>query len=357
LTPPLVEGRAFARAGLLGNPSDGYFGRTLSASLRDFHAKVSLHESPELRIVASEGDLDVFRSVEHLIHTLDSQGYYGGRRLLKAAIRVFFEYCRRNRILVLEQNFTLDYASSIPRQVGLGGSSAIVTAALRALMAFYEVEIPREEQPDVILSAEMDELGITAGLQDRVIQVFEGLVYMDFSHRTMQDAGPGFYEPVDPSLLPRLFLAYRAAPGRASGKVHGDLRSRWEAGDSEVSEVLGEIGDLAFLGREALIERRLGDFSSLVDRNFDLRCRIMSVDEGDLELVRTARAMGASAKLTGSGGAIVGVIDGEDAKKRLQAALGGLGAQLIEPTVAQGPGAGAHRRNERPPPDLKEPAS
>jgi glucuronokinase len=357
LIPPIVEGRAFARAGLLGNPSDGYFGRTLSACLQDFHAKVTLHESAELRILPAEGDLDVFGSVEHLIRTLDSQGYYGGPRLLKAAIRVFFEYCRQNRIQVLEKNFTLDYASSIPRQVGLGGSSAIVTAALRALMAFYEVEIPREEQPGVILSAEMDELGITAGLQDRVIQVFEGLVYMDFSNRAMDETGPGFYEPIDPSLLPRLFLAYRTVPGQASGVVHGDLRSRWEAGDSEVSEVLGEIADLASLGREALLEGRLGDFSSMVDHNFDLRCRIMSVDGGDLELVRTARAMGASAKLTGSGGAIIGVIDGDEEKERVQVALDDLGAQLIEPTVGQGSGGTVHEGNGRALPDLKEPAS
>jgi glucuronokinase len=351
LIPPIVEGRAFARAGLLGNPSDGYFGRTLSACLQDFHAKVTLHESAELRILPAEGDLDV---------TLDSQGYYGGPRLLKAAIRVFFEYCRQNRIQVLEKNFTLDYASSIPRQVG------------RALMAFYEVEIPREEQPGVILSAEMDELGITAGLQDRVIQVFDGLVYMDFSNRAMDETGPGFYEPIDPSLLPRLFLAYRTVPGQASGVVHGDLRSmpgqasgvvhgdlrsRWEAGDSEVSEVLGEIADLASLGREALLEGRLGDFSSMVDHNFDLRCRIMSVDGGDLELVRTARAMGASAKLTGSGGAIIGVIDGDEEKERVQVALDDLGAQLIEPTVGQGSGGTVHEGNGRALPDLKEPAS
>ncbi len=351
MIPPIVEGRAFARAGLLGNPSDGYFGRTLSACLQDFHAKVTLHESAELRILPAEGDLDV---------TLDSQGYYGGPRLLKAAIRVFFEYCRQNRIQVLEKNFTLDYASSIPRQVG------------RALMAFYEVEIPREEQPGVILSAEMDELGITAGLQDRVIQVFDGLVYMDFSNRAMDETGPGFYEPIDPSLLPRLFLAYRTVPGQASGVVHGDLRSmpgqasgvvhgdlrsRWEAGDSEVSEVLGEIADLASLGREALLEGRLGDFSSMVDHNFDLRCRIMSVDGGDLELVRTARAMGASAKLTGSGGAIIGVIDGDEEKERVQVALDDLGAQLIEPTVGQGSGGTVHEGNGRALPDLKEPAS
>lgn len=34
-----------------------------------------------------------------------------------------------------------------------------------------------EEKPGVVLSAE-EELGIAAGLQDRVVQVYGGLVYM-----------------------------------------------------------------------------------------------------------------------------------------------------------------------------------
>ena len=38
-------------------------------------------------------------------------------------------------------------------------------------MEFYGIVIPKVVQPSLILSVENDELGITAGLQDRVIQV------------------------------------------------------------------------------------------------------------------------------------------------------------------------------------------
>ncbi|NIQ27582.1 MAG: GHMP kinase, partial [Gammaproteobacteria bacterium] len=85
--------------------------------------------------------------------------------------------------------------------------SAIVTAALRALLEFFELEISREEQPNLILAAETEELGITAGLQDRVVQVYEGLVYMDFARNLMEDLGHGRYEALDTSLLPTMFVA------------------------------------------------------------------------------------------------------------------------------------------------------
>src|SRR5207248_8262986 len=90
-------------------------------------------------------------------------------------------FCNRHAIPLHDRNFSVRYHSDIPRQVGLAGSSAIIVATLRCLMDFYEVPIPLEVQPSLALSVETEELGITAGLQDRVVQVYEGLDYLDLS--------------------------------------------------------------------------------------------------------------------------------------------------------------------------------
>lgn len=71
-------------------------------------------------------------------------------------------------------------------QVGLSGSSAIVVATFRALMEYYQVSLSDialtpGELAQVILDVERSELGISAGLQDRVVQSVGGLVHMDFS--------------------------------------------------------------------------------------------------------------------------------------------------------------------------------
>ena len=44
----MIETYAYARAGLLGNPSDGYFGKTISFSVRNFRARVLLYPSARL---------------------------------------------------------------------------------------------------------------------------------------------------------------------------------------------------------------------------------------------------------------------------------------------------------------------
>lgn len=83
-----------------------------------------------------------------------------------------------NRLIILLL-MSITQVLKLTFQAGLSGSSAIVCAALNCLLDFYEVRhlIKVETRPSLILSAE-NELGIVAGLQDRVAQVYEGLVYM-----------------------------------------------------------------------------------------------------------------------------------------------------------------------------------
>ena len=74
--------------------------------------------------------------------------------------------------------------------------------------------IPLEIQPNLVLSVETEELGIKAGLQDRVIQTYGGVVYMDFDKSIMDSLGHGQYEKMDTSLLPNFFLAYVEGSGK-----------------------------------------------------------------------------------------------------------------------------------------------
>ena len=45
----LIHSKSHPRAGLVGNPSDGYFGKTISFIVRNFEAEVVLYETPELK--------------------------------------------------------------------------------------------------------------------------------------------------------------------------------------------------------------------------------------------------------------------------------------------------------------------
>jgi glucuronokinase len=329
----IFESRAYARAGLLGNPSDGYFGKTISIIVRNFGAHVSLYESPELHIEQQDEDRNIFRNIYQLVEAVDLTGYYGGDRLVKATIKKFCEYCHDRNIRLHGKNFTIRYRSSIPRQVGLAGSSAIVAATMKVLMAFYEVEIDKAVLPGLILAVETDELGINAGLQDRVIQVYEGCVFMDFESKLMENQGYGNYTPIDPALLPKLYIAYKTNLGKVSGSVFNDVKARYEQGEPLVVDTLREIAQVAEDGRAALQNNNIGQFAKLIDKNFDLRAQIFGISESNRELVTVARKCGASAKFTGSGGSIIGTYDSDEILRCLVINLQKINARVIKPYI------------------------
>lgn len=198
-----------------------------------------------------------------------------------------------------EGGFSLAYHTNIPRQVGLAGSSCIVVAVLKALCTHYGVTlvgdddevkdeslpegvgvvekqgkplafdassftIPLSVLPSIALSVEAEELGIAAGLQDRAVQTYEGLVAMDFNKAHLASTGCGIYRQygggggagsnanevvaADPSSspptsaafsasshfhLPPLFLAVARDPSD-SGKMHQNIKQRYEQGDAVI---------------------------------------------------------------------------------------------------------------------------
>jgi glucuronokinase len=332
----LIRKRAFARAGLVGNPSDGYHGRTISVVVRNFWAEVVLYEWDSVDIVLAEDDRASFRTVGDLARDVRLHGYYGGIRLVKATIKRFVEYCEVRQIRLHERAFSVRYQTTIPRQVGLAGSSAIIVATLRALLEFYEISMPLVVQPSFVLSVEREELGIAAGLQDRVVQVYEGLVSMDFGLEREQVVD-GFkcyaYEPMDPALLPPLFLAYSDHLSEPTEVFHNDIRGRFDRGEGRVVEAMKGCARAAARARTALLEGDTAALGTLMNENFDLRRTIYDLPAWQVEMVEAARACGASAQFAGSGGAIVGIVRDAATFETLRARLADIGSRTIHPQV------------------------
>ena len=329
----VIHATSHPRAGLIGNPSDGYHGKTISFIIRNFHAAVTLWESPELVIEPARRDHMNFGSIGDLVEDTRTFGYYGGLRLLKASVKRFHDYCQEGGIKLHADNFTIRYRSNIPPHVGMAGSSAIITACIRALMQFYGVKIPPTILANLVLSVENDELRIPAGLQDRVIQAFEGVVYMDFAKEHFDKQGFGVYEALDPGSLPPLYIAYTTDLSQGTEVFHNDIRSRFNRGDPAILAAIDEWADLAQQVHAHLVASEGAQIAPLINRNFDLRRETYQISEGNLAMVEAARAVGASAKFTGSGGAIVGTYDGDEMFQALEARMTPLGVKVFKPQI------------------------
>jgi glucuronokinase len=331
----MIETYGYARAGFLGNPSDGYFGKTLSFAFSNFRARVLLYPSARLEIKPSKADLPVFENLDDLYRITRWRGYYGGIRIIQALMVRLIDYCREHGMELPDRNFTLEYESTVPQRLGLGGSSAIITASLRALCKYYGLDIPLPVFANIVLETETRELNVPAGLQDRVIQAYQGLVYMDFSRGLMEQRGYGEYEPMDPGLLPKVFIAYRTSLSEGTEVFHNNLRERWRRGDPEVLGAMETWAGYAEEGRQCLLNGDHARLKQLVNANFDLRSRIYQIDRGNLEMVRVARESGATSNFAGSGGAIVGTYEDETMFGKLTDNMREIGVAVVKPKIVR----------------------
>ena len=318
--------RTHSRVGLMGNPSDGFGGKTIALLCTNFWAECTVTASTQLRLIPHPlNDPNTFGSLGDLYGVSRHEGYQGGLRLMQATCKRFFEYCTEHGLGIGRGNFSMQYDTNIPRQVGLAGSSAIVLSCLKALMSFYGLgyaDIPKHALPSLVLSVE-NELGINAGLQDRVVQVYEGLVYMDLSTELLKLRGFGAYENIALPLeeLPQLFLVYLSDPSD-SGKIHNDVKMRWLNGEQQVVDAMEQFAEYTEQAKEAILARDWDRLADLMDANFALRRKTYgerAIAPEMLKMVAIAQRHGAAAKFPGSGGAVVGMCRGDNGTRNLAA--------------------------------------
>jgi glucuronokinase len=304
-----LTAKAFARAALAGNPSDGYGGRTVAVCVADWCAEAEVHPNgmPAAAQHGPELDQLVQAALARVARMTDGEAMPG----------------------------SVSVRTSIPRQVGLGGSSAIVIAVMRAAAEAHGLELSPDLLAREALAAENEDLGIAAGPQDRVIQAHQGLLDMDFGDERV--------EPIDPELLPPLVLAHRVQPARHSGQSHAELRARVERGDPDTLAGIRELAGCAARAARALRDGDRDELGRAFDESFDLRVRIVDVDPAEAEGVWIARRHGAAVNYAGSGGAVVALPAADRETDLIQAfTAAGWAARRMrvaagdEPNVARG---------------------
>lgn len=160
------------------------------------------------------------------------------------------------------------------------------------------------EFPAVLLRIEQEELGIKAGLQDRVIQAYGGLVHMNFTEDDLTKR----YTSLSPLSLPPLYLLYNTDAGGDSGAVHSTVRQRYEAGDEDVISTMRNIANLADRAVECLENKHYLALADLMEANFAYRRQLYGdavVGVKNIAAAELAQKLGFAVKFTGSGGSFL----------------------------------------------------
>jgi glucuronokinase len=313
----IVRGEAYARAGLVGHPSDnfpefGFTGAVLALSVPNFSCTVEVWESPTLTIQHCD------RQYENWRQLLDHSAKYGifdEEPFLRGGLSVFARYCKQHGLMRrVDRNISIRLAkTNIPRQLGLSGSSAIVTASIQALMHFYSLtnrDIPLSVQGWLILEAEK-EAAMKGGLQDKMTQAYGAaghhLLQMHFpvELRDRPEGQSGIYQPLDSKILPRLAMIYTDQGAKRSHSVH----SRWDVlfrtAKPRFIAAVKELPTLVDKAVKALQARDVKAFGKVLNRGFELRLATCGTSEMDMRVHEFCEKHGVPSNQTGSGGAAI----------------------------------------------------
>lgn len=284
-----VRVSAPARANLIGNPSDLYGGAVLSCSV-PLRARALLQDAQELELQAGDDVLRVRDPAD-----LDPRGDVFD--IARSVLRHLGELPR----------CSIRLETDIPRQSGLGGSTALQVALLRGLWTWLDRDGSRYELAEAARDVERKGLGIRCGYVDQYMSAFGGLRYVDLRGKQTEPA-ERLYATVEDlvpetTALPALpFVLAFTGVRHHSGRVHAPIRERWERGETAVVQAYERMVSIALEGKAAFLRADWVRFGRLMDENHGIQQRLGGTGEADDRLVEAARSAGAlGAKLAGAG--------------------------------------------------------
>jgi galactokinase/mevalonate kinase-like predicted kinase len=303
------------RAGIIGNPTDMYGGSVLSCSV-GMRARVTITPADRLTFATNQQECH--------IATWDD---LRPRKDLFDLPRAILDYMRLPTLAC-----RVEYESDIPLRSGLAGSTALVVAILKGLLA-CQGKFPNTYQlAEMARYIELHHLKVVCGYQDAYMCTFGGLNYMDFR-------GKQFYREAEAELLATIeplggyvrrlpFVLGYTGVQHSSGAVHRPIRERWLEGEPEVVAGYERMTEIARTSKKALLLEDWTTLGELMNENHAIQRDFGGSGESNERLIAAALGAGAlGAKLAGAGdGGTIIALWPEDDSSALEDALRQAGA-------------------------------
>jgi galactokinase/mevalonate kinase-like predicted kinase len=277
------------RAGIIGNPTDMYGGSVLSCSV-SMRARVTIIPADTLTLVTNGQECRI-----------SSREDLRPRRDLFDLARAILDYMRLPRLAC-----RVEYESEIPLRSGLAGSTALVVALLKGLLAWQGQFLNPYRLAEMARYIELNHLKVVCGYQDAYMCTFGGLNYMDFRgkqfYREAEAELLATIEPLAPYVeqLP-LVLGFTGVR-HSSGAVHKPIRERWLEGEPSVVAGYKRITEIARMGKKAILLEDWPLLGELMNENHAIQRDLGGSGESNERLIAAALEAGAlGAKLAGAG--------------------------------------------------------
>lgn len=146
---------------------------------------------------------------------------------------------------------------------------------------------------------------------DRLVQAVGEPVAMTFD--------PVTYAVLTPPPDLALFVAFTTHGAEPSDTLHRSLRRRYDGGDPAVTAAMRDLAREAERARHGIDTADLDLLGDAINRTWEIRASIVTVDDLQLRLVSIGRRLGAAVNSAGSGGSVVGLARSDAHREQVRA--------------------------------------
>lgn len=237
------------------------------------------------------------------------------------------------KLHLANENMTIEVIPHVPRAMGLGGSSALAVAIIRALDDTYRLNLKSQTINELAFECEKAAHSTPSGIDNTIATYGAPLLY----RREMTDddeLGNARFEELRLSEAVPLVIGITGKESLTANTV-ARVRKAWETHQKRYDGIFDQIAALTNAGVDALRDahfQELGELMNLCQGY--LNALQLSTPELE-ELVHIARANGAvGAKLTGGGGGGSMVALCPDEQDKVANAMQAAGYQTLSVTIS-----------------------
>jgi D-glycero-alpha-D-manno-heptose-7-phosphate kinase len=298
----LIRSRAPLRLGLAGGGTDvspycdEFGGAILNATIGYFaYASVEPLEASVVQIISADQD----QAVE--CAATSSLSIDGNLDLLKYVHNYAVRRFNAGEPLKLRLTTHVD----VPAGSGLGGSSTLVVATLRAYAEWLNYPLDDYELAQTAYAIEREEAGLQGGRQDQYAAAFGGFNFMEFGRNNRVLVNPIRIKESVVSELEASILLFYTGNSRDSSAIIAEQSRNVETGNALAVEAMHQVKQEAFRMKESLLR---GDFCLLHEvlrSSWEAKKRMASQIVNEKIEAIYARALDAGAycaRISGAGG-------------------------------------------------------
>lgn len=223
-----------------------------------------------------------------------------------------------NRIVkdynIVPQSFTITTYSDAPPGSGLGSSSTMVVAIVKAFAEWLNLPLGEYDIARLAYKIERGDLQLSGGKQDQYAATFGGFNFMEFYKGDRVIVNPLRIKRWIVDELESSMLLYYTGASRSSATIIDEQRKNTSSGNVQAIEAMHQIKQSAVDMKEAILKGNIPGFAVILQQAWENKKKMASSITNQkidkiMDIALTASALTGKVSGAGGGGFIMFVID------------------------------------------------